>query len=89
MIAYADACEKAKAMFTEAGYKTWQTLVMELPDKWIFFGLRYGDGRPDFGSCTIAVEKDTGAADWYSCYAPNRLSEYLEAKPVSVPDVDI
>ena len=34
MIAYADACEKAKAMFTEAGYKTWQTLVMELPDKW-------------------------------------------------------
>ena len=43
MIAYADACEKAKAMFTEAGYKTWQTLVMELPDKWIFFGLRYGE----------------------------------------------
>ena len=84
MIEYVDAAKKAKAMFTEAGYKQPLVGAQYLRDRWLFYGVRING--PDYRLQQIAVDKATGEAKWYCICDPRNDFEDIGAPKIDIPE---
>lgn len=84
MITYKDAFDIAKEMFPERGYQK-VVKATDLQDKWVFTAVRHTDNRPDYGNCSISVNKEDGKAVWYNQRSSVNISEFIRGTEIPLP----
>ena len=81
-----DACEKAKKHLVESGYMPCITEIVDIGDRWLFFGQLDDEDGYDYGNNPVAVTKKGGKTeDFYLGDIENYLL-YDKGIDVEIPN---
>lgn len=86
MITLEEACKKAQNVFAQKKYKKGIVEAYDIGDRWLFCGIIFGDGSPEYGNTPITISKETGKFEEFPLNEIENLKIYYNAKEILIPE---